>query len=229
MTEHEFWPLNTTKLQRPRTPAHLVARPRLLELLSRAWSCPLTLVCASAGYGKTTLVSAWCEQLAAERQATAAPLPLAWLSLDQHDSDLTTFVRYLCAAIETCFPAACTHTLALLHAPRQPPLDVLITTLSNQLNCLPTDCLLVLDDFHLVSDVAVHDLLAGLLRHWPWSLHLVVITRRDPALPLSALRAKGYLSELRTHELRFTATEVAQYLTRVRGQPPSAETVAQLE
>src|SRR5262245_46520676 len=229
MTEREFWPLSTTKLRRPRVSAPLVPRPRLLEHLSRAWSCPLTLVCASAGYGKTTLVSAWCEQLAADREATAAPLPLAWLSLDQHDSDLTVFVRYLCAAIETRFPAACSHTLALLHAPRQAPLDVLITTLSNELNRLPSDCLVVLDDFHLVSGVAVHDLLAGLLRHWPWSLHLVVLTRGDPGLPLSTLRAKGYLSELRTHELRFVATEVAQYLTRVRGQPPSAETVAQLE
>ena len=155
MTEREFWTVSTTKLQRPRVTAHLVTRPRLVERLSRGLAGPLTLVCASAGYGKTTLVSAWIEEMAARRDATTPPLPATWLSLDEYDSDLTTFVRYVCAALHKVFAECCAKTLALLNAPRQAPLDALITTLSNELDGLPTSCILVLDDYHLISGVDV--------------------------------------------------------------------------
>src|SRR5262245_62610839 len=119
MTEREFWTVSTTKLQRPRVTAHLVNRPRLVERMNHGLAGPLTLVCASAGYGKTTLVSAWIEEMAAAKDTTTPPLPVTWLSLDEYDSDLTTFVRYVCAALRKVFPECCAQTLALVNYTRQ--------------------------------------------------------------------------------------------------------------
>ena len=128
--------LITTKLHRPRVPDDLVSRPRLVEQLNRGLSGPLTLVCAPAGFGKTTLVSSWVEDMAAGRGGVTPPLPVAWLSLDESDSDLILFVRYFIAAIRTVFADACAETLNLLRAPKQPPSALILAVLSNELSTL---------------------------------------------------------------------------------------------
>jgi LuxR family maltose regulon positive regulatory protein len=229
MTTRKHWTLTTTKLHRPAVTAHLVTRPRLAERLQRGIAGPITLVSASVGYGKTTLVSAWLEAMEASTNGSTGSIAAAWLSLDEHDSDLTVFVRYFCAALRTVFPEACIQTLALLKAPTQAPLTALAATLSNELAALPRDCILVLDDYHAISGVDVPDLLTALLRHWPHSLHLVLITRRDPPLPLARLRVQGSLIEIRTRDLRFTAPEVEQYVTGLMGQRPSEAVIERLE
>ena len=229
MTRLEPWPLNTTKLHQPAVTANLVVRPRLGDQLNRGVLAPLTLVCASAGYGKTTLVSSWLQGRETGNGTGSTDWPAAWLSLDEYDSDRTVFLRYFCAALATIFADACAQTLALLQAPQQAPLDVLIATLSSEIQALPRDFILVLDDYHTISGVEVPNLLAGLARHWPRPLHIVMTTRQNPPLPLARLRAKGQLSEIRTRDLRFTAEETAQYLTGVRGEPPSAPVLAQME
>ena len=99
-----------TKLQRPRVPRHYVPRPRLFERLDQGSQAPLTLVCAAAGYGKTTLVSAWIEGLTMGRGGVTPPLPAAWISLDERDSDLGLFLRYFIAGLRTMFPDACAAT-----------------------------------------------------------------------------------------------------------------------
>lgn len=229
IVEREYWGLNTTKLHQPSVTAHLVTRPRLVEHLVRGLDLPLTLVCASAGYGKTTLVSAWLKELAVAKNKTSTPLRTAWLSLDEHDNDLAIFVRYFCAAIRTAFPKACSQTLALLDAPQSAPLDAFVVSLSNELDGLPQPCVLVLDDFHLISSVDIADLLSGMLKHWPHSLRLVLITRRNPSLPLPSLRARGRLSEIRTRDLRFTPYEIGQYVKQVSGEELSSSLLAQIE
>jgi LuxR family transcriptional regulator, maltose regulon positive regulatory protein len=205
-----------TKLHRPRLPHNLVLRTRLLEVLDHAFDQPLTLVCAPAGFGKTTLVSTWLERMAAGRSAAADGLPAAWLSLDENDSDLNLFLRYFIAALRTIFADACERTLILLQARQQPPLAVLNATLSNEIEQLPESFILVLDDYQTVRGADVHNLLAELARHWPKPLHLVLISRVDPSIPLSGLRAKGMLSEIRTRDLRFTTEETAAYLSRTQ-------------
>ncbi len=203
-----------TKLHRPRQPRGLVRRTRLMELLDHNIDHPLTLVCAPAGFGKTTLISTWLEHLAADQSEDAACIPAAWLSLDENDSDLNLFLRYCIAAIRTIFSEACTETLALLQAQRLPPQAVLNITLSNELDELPGEFILVLDDYHTIQGVEVHNLLGELARHWPNPLHLVLISRISPPLPLDKLRAKRMVNEVRTRDLRFTQEEMAAYLSQ---------------
>ena len=217
-----------TKLQRPRVPRQFVPRLRLSERLDQGSEGPLTLVCAAAGYGKTTLVGAWIESLAA-RNPPATREPVAWISLDERDSDLGIFLRYFVAGLRTIFDDACPATFSLLLATRQPPFDLLCATLINEITCLPQDFILVLDDHHLIGGTAVPDLLVELERHWPPPLHLVLISRHMPALSLDALRAKGRLTEIRARDLRFTADEAATYLAHALRTPLSRPALELLE
>ena len=202
-----------TKLNRPPVTGDRVDRPRLIEQLDRGLQQgPLTLVCAAAGFGKTTLVSSWIESLTAGRGGVTPPLPSAWLSLDEDDSDLVVFLRYFVAAIRTVFPEACAETLALLGAPYPTAQAPLVVALSNELERLPARVVLVLDDYHAIRGEAVHDFLSELMRHWPQRLHLVLISRSSPPLPLANLRAKGQVAEIRTRDLRFTPEEAAAFL-----------------
>ena len=131
-------PLLSTKLNRPPVPRDWVDRPRLIEQLNRSLQQgPLTLVCASAGFGKTTLVSSWIEGHAAGRGGVTPPLPAAWLSLDESDSDLMVFLRYFVAAIRTVFPESCTESLALLQASQQVAQMPLVIALSGDIERLP--------------------------------------------------------------------------------------------
>ena len=130
-----------TKLNRPPVTGDRIDRPRLIEQLDRGLQQgPLTLVCAAAGFGKTTLVSSWIEGLIAGRGGVTPPLPSAWLSLDENDSDLVVFLRYFVAAIRTVFPEACAETLALLGAPYPTAQTPLVVALGNELERLPARC-----------------------------------------------------------------------------------------
>ncbi len=140
------------------------------------------------------------------------PCLSAWLSLDQEESDLNLFLRYFIAALRTIFADACDETLMLLQAAQPPPEAVLHTVFCNDLEKLPGEVILVLDDYHFIHGKAVHNLLGELARHWPKPLHLVLLSRIEPPLPLTSLRAKGMISEIRTQDLRFTSDETAAYL-----------------
>jgi LuxR family maltose regulon positive regulatory protein len=202
-----------TKLHRPRLPKDLVERTRLVEQLNHDIDLPLILVCAPAGFGKTTLVSTWLEGITGE---TGEKLPSAWLSLDEQDSDLNLFLRYFIAALRTIFAQACEETQVLLQARQQPPEAVLYATLSNELEKLPKEAILVLDDYHTIHGTEVHKLLGELVRHLPRPLHLVLISRTNPPIQLSNLRARGRLGEIRTRDLRFTPDETSAYLSKTQ-------------
>ena len=172
------------------------------------------LVCAPAGFGKTTLVCSWLEQMGARQGRKTTSLPFAWLSLDENDSDLRLFLRYFIAAIRTIFSEACSETLALLQAGPQLPQSVLFSTLSNDIEELPGEAILVLDDYHTIRNAEVHHLLGDLVRHASERLHLVLISRIDPPLPLTGLRVNGKLGRCRAQDLRFTPEETAAYLSQ---------------
>ena len=191
-----------------RGPRHLVPRARLLERLDQGAQGPLTVVCAGAGYGKTTLVSSWIEALA--EPAECAPpgvltganpatsrVPTAWISLDERDSELGLFLRYLVVALQTMFPDACPATSSLLQAARRPPVDRLSATLINEIAALPQDFILVIDDYHRISGTAVPEMFGEFERHWPQPLHLVLISRHMPTVSLPRWRAQGQLTEIR--------------------------------
>jgi LuxR family transcriptional regulator, maltose regulon positive regulatory protein len=221
--------LQQTKLHQPHVTRQLVPRPRLWERLDRGLDGGLILVSAGAGYGKTTLISSWLESRAAAPGEQGAALPTAWLSLDEYDSDLNVFLRYCGAALRTIFPEAFPETLSLIQAPQPLALATLVATLSNELESLPEDFILVLDDYHTINGEDVPDLLASLARHWPRRLHLVLITRHNPALPIASLRAKGQLTEIRARDLRFTTEEVGLYVGRVLEKPLGQPVLALLE
>ena len=203
-----------TKLHRPRLPADLIQRSMLIELLNHDIYHPLILVCAPAGFGKTTLIGTWLEHMAADQGEKATYLPSAWLSLDENDGDFNLFLHYFIAALRTIFADAGQETLALIQARQPPPQSVLCATLSNEIENLPGEFILVLDDYHTLHGTEVHNLLGEWVRHWPSPLHLVLISRTSPPIQMSSLRAKGMIREIRTRDLRFTDEETAAYLSQ---------------
>jgi LuxR family maltose regulon positive regulatory protein len=166
----------------------------------------LTLVSAPAGYGKSTLVSCWLE---------ASDCRGAWLSLDENDNDLHLFLSYFVAAIQTIFPDACQDTQAMLSASDLPPVPVLARSLINELDQMDKAFILALDDYQFISAKAVHELLTELLRHPSPTMHLVLATRRDPPLPLTGLRARNQMTEIRVQQLRFSRAETSAFLQNV--------------
>jgi LuxR family transcriptional regulator, maltose regulon positive regulatory protein len=208
-----------TKFHRPRVLADLIDRPSLKERLDRGWDRSLILVAAPAGFGKSTLLSAWL---------AASDCPSAWLSLDEHDNDLGVFLAYFLGAVRTIFPDALTATQALLSGVSLPPLTVIARSFLNGLDELDRDFVLVLDDYHLISEQPVHDLLAALLQHPPKCMHLVLATRQDPPLPLRLLRARAQVTEIRGHDLRFSVPEIAQFMERTLGASLTDEAIAVL-
>ncbi len=226
---HESSTLITTKLNRPLVVGDHVERPRLLDQMQSGLARPLTLVCAGAGFGKTTLVSTWLAALEETGRAAPRPVRTAWLSLDAQDSDLAGFITYFVAALRTMFADACSRTLELVQTRTTPPLDLVAASLINEIVLLAEPFVLVLDDFDAVAGAEAPDLLNRLLQHWPPSMHLVLISRHSPALPLARLRAQGRISEIRSNALRFTPQETAAYLALARAAPLSQPAMAALE
>ncbi|WP_433165410.1 LuxR C-terminal-related transcriptional regulator [Kribbella sp. CA-247076] len=200
-----------TKLYVPRPRAGVVPRPRLSKRLGvRA---ALTLISAPAGFGKTTLLTAFGDQ------------SVAWVSLDASDNDPTTFWTYVVAALRTVAP-----DVGDLPESSQPvPPAVLLTPLLNDLGAIPADVVLVLDDYHHIDAREIQDGMVFLLDHLPPNLRLVIAGRSDPLLPLARLRARGDLVELRAADLRFTPDEAATYLNETMGLRLTAGDVAALE
>ncbi len=219
-------PLLETKLYVPRSRRGLVPRPRLSERLDRGAASKLMLVSAPAGFGKTTLLTEW---LAAGPAAPADERLAAWLSLDRGDNDPASFWTYVIAALRTVASGVGESALALLQAPRSPPIETVLTALLNDLGALAGDIVLVLDDYHVIDARDVQDGMAFLLDHLPPQLHVVIAGRADPALPLARLRGRGELAEIRAAELRFTPDEAAAYLNEMMGLQLTARDVAALE
>ena len=216
-------PLLETKLYVPKWRPGLVPRPRLIDRLDQGAERKLTLVSVPAGFGKTTLLAEW---LAATE---AGERPAAWVSLDQSDNDLTFFWAYFITALQTVQAGVGESALSLLHSPQPPPIETLLGTLLNEIGAIPHGFVLVLDDYHLIEAQPVHDGVAFLLDHLPPQMHLIIASRADPPLPLSRLRGRGELAELRASDLRFTPDEAAAFLNEVMGLDLSAQAVAALE
>ena len=224
-------PLLETKLYVPRWRTGLVPRARLIERLDQGTERKLTLVSAPAGFGKTTVLAEW---LAA---TPAGERPAAWVSLDQSDNDPALFWAYLIAALQKVQSEVGKSALSLLHSPQPPPIESVLTTLINDINAIQDDpsagsghgFVLVLDDYHVIDAELVHDAVTFLLDHLPPQMHLIIASRSDPPLPLSRLRGRGELAELRASDLRFTPDEAAAFLNDVMGLSLSAGDVAALE
>jgi LuxR family transcriptional regulator, maltose regulon positive regulatory protein len=213
-------PILATKLYIPPLRPHVVIRPRLLERLNEGLHRNLTLISAPAGFGKTTLVSEWVEGI--ER-------PTSWLSLDEGDNDPIRFLTYLVAALQTIVANIGEGVLGVLQSPQPPPIETILTALLNEITTLPDHFVLVLDDYHVIDAKPVDQALTFLLDHLPQQMHLVIATREDPQLPLARLRSRSHLIEVRAADLRFTASEAAEFLNRVMGLSLAVQDIAALE
>jgi LuxR family transcriptional regulator, maltose regulon positive regulatory protein len=215
--------LLTTKITVPPARPNMMLRPRLTQRMHAAMRSPLTLIVAPAGWGKTTLLTAW------HVEVSHSTWPLAWVSLDASDNDPLRFWTYVISTLNSLHPGVGEIPLALLYASVPPPIEDVLAPLLNALNQLPTDTVLVLDDFHHIEAEVIHDALTYLVEHLPPKLHLVIASRSDPLLPLARLRAQGALTELRAPDLCFTVEETTAFLTEMRGLLLSTEQVAALQ
>jgi LuxR family maltose regulon positive regulatory protein len=215
-------PILATKLYIPPPRPKIVLRPRLIERLDAGLTAGsrLTLISASAGFGKTTLVSEWI---------ASCGRPVAWLSLDVGDNDPARFISYLIAALQTIEAGIGDGLLAALQSPQPLHIETILTTLLNEISNLSEHFLLILDDYHLLDSQPVDGALTFIIEHQPPQMHLVIATREDPDLPLARLRVRGQLTELRAADLHFIPAEAAEFLNRAMGLHLSDADVAALE
>jgi LuxR family maltose regulon positive regulatory protein len=193
-----------------------------MQRLTAALEGRVTLVCAPAGFGKTTLVADWVQTIGH---------PTAWLSLDDGDNEFVAFVSSLVAALRTAFPDELGATSGLLsapHFPHLPPPYRVATLVVNELAVLPEEIVLVLDDYHHIRHADVHTLLEALISHLPPQVHVVLLTRSDPPLPIATWMAKGYLQKVSHADLRFSLLETRSFLSRMLGGELANATAAEL-
>ena len=209
-----------TKLNGPRKRSDLITRDRLLKRLKEGSGGPITLVCAPAGFGKTTLIAQWIQ---------STNRPTVWLSLEEHDDELHIFVRLLASALQNAFPEAFYGIGSLLETTRFPSIEQVVSLFINDLADFPDDLILVLDDYHLIRNREIHTLLELLVEYLPPQLHIVLATRSDPPLPINRWRVNVRLNDLRPADLRFTPEEMEAFLRNELGKDVERETIASLE
>ncbi|GCE08443.1 LuxR C-terminal-related transcriptional regulator [Dictyobacter aurantiacus] len=225
----EAYPLLLSKLSQPRLPAFLLDRPRLFPLLDTGREGLFTLLSAPAGFGKTTLVSQWI----AARRADTDFSPVAWVSLEVVDNDPLRFWRYLTTACRAFGVDLTQVHNAFAALTPQPPflpanLSQWLSILLNALAQAPAGGILVLEDYHVITEPVIHEALSFFLNHLPKTIHLLMITRSDPPFPLASLRAHNALVEIRTADLRFTQEETATLLHHALPFPLDATMIQRL-
>jgi len=205
-----------TKLHRPPVTKEHVYRDHLIESLHSNKYKPFTLVSAPAGYGKSMLISYWLEKCAC---------PFAWISLSEDDSDFRSFLICINTSIKRIFPNGLIGFGEILKAVELPSHTVIAEMLINELDDIDEDFILILDDYHLLHNKQINELVDLLLRYPPQKMHLVLITRRDPGLNLSALRAHSRMNEIRMPELCFNQKEIAILFKHLLNTDLNAETI----
>ncbi len=197
-------PLLRTKLFVPPFRPNCVNRPRLIEQINNGLDKVLILISAPAGYGKTTLVGSWLHE---------TKIPSSWISLDESDNDPIQFLQYLLTTLQKVVPTIQLEMLSTLRGPTS--YKSLLNTIINEIDRYAVPFVLVLDDFHVLHDQPVLDFLAFLFEQAPSNMHVILISRTDPLLPLSHLRVRNQIAEIRADHLRFTHEEITTFLSEV--------------
>ncbi len=206
-----------TKLVIPENHTQTIARTRLML---PAEPTRITLVCAPAGYGKTTLISSWA------RQTTKRT---AWLSLDNHDNDPTQFMLHFISAIQTQIPEFAQSIATQLASSQLPSTTGLVRSLLNELCAFSEPIYVILDDLHALHHASTQDIIRFMVEHQPAALHLIIISRNTPPFSLSKIRAQRQLTEFYTDDLRFNEAEVAQFCNDAMDLDLSPSLLATLE
>jgi LuxR family maltose regulon positive regulatory protein len=211
-----------TKFNIPLPYDNLVARPHLLKKLDKGLKSGsrLTLISAPAGFGKTTILSDW---------GRYQGKPVAWLSIDKSDNDVSRFFAYLFAALQSIGLDFVETAPIFPQSSQPPPVEVILTPIINTISNFDAPFILVLDDYHEIESPFIHEALAFLISFTPIQLHIALTTREDPPLPLSRLRGRGQLTELRAADLCFSTNETTSFLNQIMGLNISAEDILKLE
>jgi LuxR family maltose regulon positive regulatory protein len=244
MTDYQQAPDNyellSTKLVVPHSRAFSVTRGRLLSRLDKGLDRKLTLISAPAGFGKTTLVAEWAERLKSGDGSAQKPqsnLPpsniqitphVVWVSLDPGDNDPVRFWRYVLTGYQNFSPELSDSALALLNNSPSPPFEALLTMFINEATRLSKEVVLVLEDYQVITCTEIHEILAFFIDHLPETLHVILVTRHDPPLPLARLRAHNELNELRASDLRFTPQETQDFLKLAAPVPLAQEVITRV-
>jgi len=213
-------PLVVTKLNVPPLRENRVRRPRLLAQLRAGLDRRLTLISSPAGFGKTTLLSEF---------AVECDRPAAWFSIDPEDNDAVRFMSYLIASLDSIETGWGQSLYSALQSPKPENLETLTAIMINEISSDFPPFVLILDDYHLISSPEIHRAVVYIVEHQPENMHLMIATRTDPPLPLSRLRVRDQLSELRESDLRFTGQEAEVFMHRVMALDLEADQITALE
>ncbi len=215
-------PIAGTKFFIPTSLHPLVHRPRLHTLLNEGIHHPLTLLSAPAGYGKTSLLADWL-------LTKKTNMCVAWVSLDAQDDDAYRFWLCICLALEHCAPELIKPLLSMLQSQSHPDVKAMLSLLINQLLVTNDACyVLVIDDYHLITEPAIHEGLSYLIEQLPPQLRLILATRTDPPLPLHRLRAREQVLEVRMEFLQCSIPEATTFLKEVMGLSLAPKDIAMI-
>lgn len=210
----------TTKFFVPSPTPNLVSRSRLLRRLERGLTGKLTLISAQAGSGKSTLLSEWTGQ---------CDRTVCWLSLDERDNNPHRFLNYFISALQKVSSELGGNALSEIQTPQSLDSEFLLTGLINEITRIAKLFVIILDDYHVITEPEIQQMLLFLLDHQPPTMHLIISSRADPPWPLSRFRARGEILEVRSQEMRFTLEEAAEFLNDRMGLALSPEDIAALE
>ncbi len=213
-------PIIATKLFVPRPPTNLVQRPQLIEKLHKHKDGKLTLISAPAGFGKTTLLADYVDMFKE---------PVGWVSLDEHDNDKVRFLKYFIHACQQIKKSIGESSLLALQSQQPLETEILVTGLINEIAKSDLSFFIVLDDYHVITDPEIQQILLFLLDNQPAQLHLTISSRADPPWPLARLRARGEIEEIRVQDLRFTLKEATTFLNELMNLTLSPEDIKTLE
>ncbi|MBV7337106.1 hypothetical protein KFU94_54545 [Chloroflexi bacterium TSY] len=215
-----------TKLHLPQIQeTDLVIRAPIIQQLSAGSHSRLTLIAAPAGFGKTTLAASWLansvfshsdKRLNSSESSQSPPvLRSCWLSLNENDNDVERFLTYFLAAIQTIDPSLGQTASTLLQDAQAPQVDTVLTSLLNDLAAFIKPVVIVLDDYHIIENLKIHEAMIFWIEHAPANVQLVLTTRADPPFPLALWRSRNKLMEIRASDLRFTTAETTQFFEQV--------------
>ena len=196
-----------SKLFVPQTRRGQVPRRRLINRLTQGEDGKLTLISGPAGFGKTTLLSEWIAQ---------TKRFVGWISLDEGDNDWNRFSLYLIKAFQKISDGFANEVVEMLYSAKPPKSDVFLPYFINQIAEIQDPFLIILDDYHTITETKIHDLILTILENQPPQMHLVISTRSDPPWPLARWRVRGELSEIRLDDLRFTLEETSMFLNEMK-------------
>lgn len=209
-----------TKLHIPSSGRNLVRRLGLFDKLNNGLNRKLILVSASAGFGKTTVVSDWINK---------NKIPAAWFSIDSNDNDIVNFFSYIISGIQSLKKGFGHSALSLLKSPTLPSPESIINLLINEVIGIKKDFILVFDDFHLINNQEIFKAVSYLLEYMPDNMHIAILSRSDPNLPIAKLRSQNQLVEIRTSDLSFSANDIATLFKKKLKTKLSADDIYSLE